>query len=126
MSCIASVSGKGDAVLRFLDDEVDDVAQVVALLVRGELAVGAGAAAPDLAGVVDLVARSEAVDDVVDELEQLVEQLPERHLGALAEVDELPVDAEARRARLVLIQQRAAVEAPSHVLRGQLPPLTGE
>src|SRR5437764_14922514 len=34
MSRIAVESGKGDAVLRFLDDEVDDVAQVAALLVR--------------------------------------------------------------------------------------------
>src|ERR1043166_4737794 len=64
-------SGKGDAVLRFLDDEVDDVAEVVPFLVRGELAVRAGAAAHDLACVVDLLARAEAVDHVVDELEQL-------------------------------------------------------
>src|SRR5437763_5735622 len=95
MSRIAAESGKGDAVLRFLDDEVDDVAEVAALLVRGELAVGAGAALHDLAGVVDLLAGAEAVDHVVDELEQLVEELAERHLRALAEVDQLPVDPEA-------------------------------
>src|SRR5947209_16926991 len=98
-------SGKGDAVLRFFNDEVDDVAEVVPPLVRVELTVGAGATTQDLAGVVDLVSGAEVVHDVVDELEQLVEEKPEVDLPPLAEVDQLSVHAPARGALPVLVQQ---------------------
>src|SRR5204863_5464795 len=40
--------------------------------------------------------------------------------------DELSPDAEARGALLVFVQERAPVEAPSHVLRVELPQLDGD
>src|SRR2546421_5134690 len=110
-------SGNAGAELRFRDDVVDHVAQVVAPFVRRELTVGASVILHDLARIVDLFARAELVDHVVDELQQLIEQHRERHFLALAEVDQLSFDAEPRRARLVLVQQRAAIEPPSHVFR---------
>src|SRR5213075_2281813 len=113
---IRSWSGNRDAVLGLRDDVVDDVAQIVAALVRGELAIGARALLHDLPGVVAVLAGAELVDDVIDELEQLVEQRTERHLFALAEVDQLRVEAEARRTLFVLVEQRAAIEPPPHVL----------
>src|SRR5436190_1645357 len=112
-----------DAVFGLGDDQVDHVAQIAALFECGELAVGAGIAAHDLPRVVDIGAGAELVDDVVDEFQQLVEQLAERHFLSLSEVDERSAHAKSRRALLVLIEQRPAVEAPTHVLRVEPPEL---
>src|SRR5258708_563328 len=119
-------SRKRDAVLRFRDDVVNDGLQVVGLLEHPELPVGAGAAADDLQRVLDVGARAQIIDDVVDELEQLVEQHVEWHFLALSEVDELSACPEAGGARLVLIQQGAAVETPAHVLPVERPQLDGD
>src|SRR5258708_29590396 len=102
-------------MLRFRDDVVNDSLQVVGLLEHTELPVGAGAAADDLQRVLDVGARAQIIDDVVDELEQLVEQHVEWHFLALSEVDELSAGAEASSARFVLIQQGAAVYTPPPV-----------
>src|SRR5690349_4586074 len=84
-----------DYVLRLINDVVDDVAKIVPFLEFRDLAVGAGTARENLARIVDVVARSELIDNVVDELEQFVEQHGVVDLLALAEVDELAADAEA-------------------------------
>ena len=47
----------------------------------------------DRVHVLDRLAALQLVDHVVHELEQLERELPHRHFGALAEVDQLAVDA---------------------------------
>ena len=70
-------------ILGTLNVFIRDVAQVMSPFVGRELPVGAGTLFHDLARVVAVVARAELVDHVVDELEQFVEELAERHLLAL-------------------------------------------
>src|SRR6266545_6588575 len=76
----------------FVGEVCDDGGEVAGAFVDGELAVGAGALAQDRVDVLDVLAGAELVDHVVDELQQLHGELPHRHLGALAEVDQLAVD----------------------------------
>ena len=54
--------------------------------------VGAGAFGEDRVDVLGFLADAEFIQHVVDELEQFQGQEPERHLFALAEVDQLAVD----------------------------------
>ena len=58
----------------------------------------AGAALDDRAHVLDLLARPELVDDVVDELEQLLEEIGIRDFALRAEIDEKSANAPPRRA----------------------------
>src|SRR5258705_6981151 len=65
-------SGNGGAELRFRDDVIDHVAQILSLRVSRELAIGARVTFHDFAGIVDLFTRTELVDDVIDEFQQLI------------------------------------------------------
>src|ERR1700682_3285820 len=88
--------GNRDAVLGLRNDVVDNGLQVVRFLEYGELAVGAGPASHDLAGILDILARAKLVHHIIDELEQFLQQDGERHFLALAEVDQLRRRAEPR------------------------------
>ena len=70
--------------------------------------------------MVHVLAAAQLVDHVVHELDQLEGQIAHRHLGFLAEVDQIAVEAPARGAPLVLFDQRAAIQAEAHVLRVEL------
>ena len=67
----------------------------------------------------DLLARTEYVDDIVDELEELNREVLHRHLGLLSEVDELRVHAAAHRAPLVLLDEARQVAPEPLVLLSQ-------
>ena len=68
-------SGSVEAVARLLEDVVHDGGQALRPLEDLELAVGAGPALHDRVDVLDLVPRTELVDDVVHELEELLEEV---------------------------------------------------
>src|SRR6266568_689954 len=104
-----------DAVFGLRDDVVNNLAQVSRLFENFQLPIRAGPMPENLARVLDVLARSQLVDNIIDEFQQLVEQLAVRHFGFLAEVDELCVRSEASRALLVFIQQGVPVNAPREV-----------
>src|SRR5690348_3254850 len=81
--------------------QLDHGSGVAATLVGGELAVGAGPLAQDRVHVLDRLSGAQIVDHIVDELEQLERQLAHRHLGLLAEVDELALQSVTDRPPLV-------------------------
>src|SRR5438445_4043969 len=99
---------------------LDDRPRVAALLQDPELAVRAGALGQDRIHVLDRLPRTQVVDHVVDELDQLDREVAHRHLGLLAEVDELAIDPVADRPPLVLGDQRRHVLAETQVSLAQL------
>src|SRR6185436_17208537 len=62
---------------------------------------------------------AEIIEHIVDELEQLEAELAHRDLAALAEVDQLAVDAPAGGAPLVLLDERTVVLAEAQVPEAQ-------
>src|SRR5687768_6441698 len=105
----------GDAGHRLRGEVVDDRVEMPR---RGEdlqLAVRAGALVRDDLDVLDLPARAEGVDDVVDEFQELDRELLHWHLGLLAEVDEARGHAPAHRAPLVLLDELRDVAAEAEV-----------
>src|SRR2546430_6267507 len=90
--------------------------EVPGLLPHADLAVRARPLADDRLEVLRLSAGPERVHDIVDELEKLHGQLLHRHLGLLAEVDELRVHSAPHRAPLVLLDEAGQVSAESLVL----------
>src|SRR5207244_162194 len=109
-----------DAVARFVDDRLDDAPQIAGLSIDGELPIRARAVGEDRADILNLAAAPELVDDIVDKREELERELAHRHLGAAAEVDQLAVEAPARRTPFVLLDQAAVIHAKSEIARPQL------
>src|SRR6185503_20002768 len=70
--------------------------------------------------VFDLFAASQLVQNIVYEIEQLEDQIPNRHLFLFAEVDQLPIEAPPHRPPLVLLNKGAAVEPEPKVLTIEL------
>src|SRR5688572_28392236 len=103
------------AVTGLPDDVLHDRLQITGLAIDRELPIGAGPFREDGMDVVDRLAAAELVDDVVEELAQLDRELPHRHFGAFAEVDQLAVDPPPRRPPLVLLDERPAVQPESLV-----------
>src|SRR5580700_1502869 len=99
----------------FFHQMFDDGPQVVGFLIDAELAFGTGALVQDGVNVFDGAATPKVVDYIVHKLEQFGRQLAHRYFGFLAEVDQLAFDAIARRTPFVLLNERAAVEAETHV-----------
>ena len=76
--------------------------------------------------VVDLFARAELVDDVVDEFEEFEDQIADRDFLALAEVDQFPVEPIARGAPFVFADQRAPIDAEAEILAMQFVEFGGD
>src|SRR5260370_3654320 len=91
------------------------------MLERCDLAVGAGAAGEDLAGVRYLADATEVTRVLLDEDKYLFEQLSVGHDRAPAKIDEPLVEPVARRAPAVLVDQHARIEPPALVLALQAP-----
>ena len=89
-------------VYHALDDGLDVVARG---FIGPKLAVGARTMVENPADVLDFVPAVQLVQHVVHELQILENQVPLRHLGLTAEVDQLPIDPVARRAPLVLHEE---------------------
>src|SRR5271166_954676 len=106
---------------RLFHDKVHDLLQVPGLVVNLELAVGAAAHLQHLVDVVNLVARSQFVDNVVDQVQIFEHQSFDRYFFLFAEVDELAFQPVTACAKLVFADQRAAVNAVALVGRMQLP-----
>src|SRR5207253_26128 len=70
----------------------------------------------DLLHVFGLLTRAESVDHVVDELEELDGKVLHRHLGLLAEVDELGIHPAAHRPPLVLLDEAREVASEALIL----------
>src|SRR5882762_5795956 len=104
-----------DAFARLLDDRLYDRAQIAGMAVDVHLALRAGPVREDLFHVFHLAAAPQIVQDIVDELEQLHREIPHRHFAALAEIDQLAVDAPARGAPLVFFDQGAVIAAEPQV-----------
>src|SRR6266545_2485377 len=115
----AATGTLGQAGDRLGGEVLDHRLEAPGLAVDTELPVGAGALPEEGVDVLDLGARAELVDHVVDELQQLQRQLPHRHLSQLAEVDQLAVDAPAHGPPLVLADQAGQVLAEAEVPRPQ-------
>src|ERR1700716_1638308 len=81
-----------------------------------DLPIRARSFAGDGLQVLDLSARAESVDDIVDELEELDREVLHRHLGLLAEVDELRVHPAAHRAPFVLLDEARQVASEPLIL----------
>src|SRR5437667_513282 len=86
------------------------------LFPHADLAVRAGSLAHDRLEVLDLLPRAECVDHIVDELEELNGKVPHRHLGLLAEVDELGIHPAAHRPPLVLLDEARKVASEALIL----------
>ena len=84
-------------------------------LERADLAVRARPVARDHPEVLDLFARPERVEHVVDEREQLFGEVAHRYFRLLAEVDELRVHPAPHRAPLVLLDEAGHVPAEAEV-----------
>src|SRR6267142_3406089 len=104
---------------RLVRDLVDDRVEVAALRVRRDLTVGARALARDRLEIADLAPRSQRIDDVIDELQELDRELAHRDLLGLAEVDQLCIHAAAHRAPLVLLDELRRVLAEANVALAQ-------
>ena len=78
-----------------------------------ELAVGAGAARGDLAGVLELGDAVEPLGVLAHQVDQLVDQVGEIDQFALAEIDQRALDAVALGAPAVLVDQNARVACAS-------------
>src|SRR5688572_22180253 len=105
-----SHSSSVDAVAGFPDQVLHHCFEIAGLPEDGELTIGAGALRQHRMHVVDRVPAPELVEHVVDEPEQLERQIAHRHLGALAEVDQLSLEAPAGGPPLVLFDQRPAIQ----------------
>src|SRR5205085_8873628 len=112
----SEVAGRGDGLF---GDAVDHWLEVARLRVYGQLPVGARAFLQDPLDVVHRPPRAQLVDHVVHELAQLLGQVPGRHLGLLAEVDELAVEAVAHGAPAVLRDEVRHVLAEPEVALAQ-------
>src|SRR3984893_16924597 len=108
-----------DALARFLDERLYDGAQVAGVAVHLHLPFRAGAVRQNFSHVLDLPPAVELVNHIVDELEQLHGKLAHRYFLALAEVDQLAVEAPAGRAPLVLFDERARIAAEAEIARAQ-------
>ena len=90
------LAGLLHALACFVDERLHDGAQVAGLAVDLELPLGARAFGHDLPHVFDLATAAQLVHHIVDELHELQREIAHRHFDALAEVDQLAVDAPAR------------------------------
>src|SRR5262249_3275231 len=104
-----------DALTRLFDQRLHDRPEVAGVAIHIHLAFGAGAIRQNFPHVLALTPALEPIDDVVDEGQQLEREVAHRHLAALAEVDQLAVDAPPRGAPLVLFDQRAMIAAEAQV-----------
>src|SRR6266566_2667498 len=100
-------------------EELDDSPRVAAVFQHAELPVGARSLRQDRVHILDRLSRAKLVDDVVHELEQLEREVAHRHLGLLAEVDQLAIDPVADRPPLVLGDQSRHVLAKTEVARAK-------
>src|SRR5688572_14134888 len=95
-------------------------------LVHAKLPVGAAAIAGDYSGVLNRLAATKLVDNIVEKVDKLVHEVGERDLLLFAEVDQAAGDAVAHRSPLVLPHEVPAVDAPHNVLLAQLHQLGDE
>src|SRR5439155_14663133 len=86
-------SGRAGDGHGFGADVIDHGLQVAGPPVHLELAVGTGPLGQDGVDVFARLPGAQIVDHVVDELQELHGEVPVRHFGLLAEVDQLSVDA---------------------------------
>src|SRR5690606_6187829 len=109
------VIADGDIRLRFGSPGVERG------LPYGELPMRARAALEDPARVLDVVHASERFGVLADELEQLLEELRERHDLAAAEVDQALIEAVTHRTPAVLAYEHRRVRAPTLIPAAQAP-----
>ena len=92
-------------------------------------------ALPSLFNLIELVRRHLRWVEPISEIEadcefiipaQLFQQLGIRYLFHPAEIDQLSLNSESRRARLVLVEQHAPVKTPAHVLAVERPQFVGD
>src|SRR2546425_4245256 len=69
--------------------------------------------------MLDLFARAEIVEYVVDEVQQLANQIFYRNFLLLAEINHLPVEPPTHGAPFVFLDQHAAIEAETEILIDQ-------
>src|SRR5438552_4894621 len=105
----------GDASARFGNQVPHHRFQIARFLIDAQLPVRTGAFAHDRVYVLDRTAAAQVIDDVIHQFQQFGNQLAHGHFGFLAKVDQLSFDAVARRAPLVLLDERAPVEPPAHI-----------
>src|SRR5262245_60564345 len=96
------------ALRRLFDQLIHDRLETPGPLVGGELTVRAGPLRENPIRVLDFIPAAELVDDVVHEPgDHLANQLGRRKLPALAEVDQLAVEAITAGPPLVLLDERS-------------------
>src|SRR6266705_2147094 len=105
----------GDTCARFGNKVPDYRFQVARFLIYAQLPVRAGAFVHDGVHVFDGAAAAQVIDDVIHEFQQFGNQLAHGHFGFLAEVDQFSINAVSRRSPLVLFDERAAVQPPTHI-----------
>src|SRR5215203_5593378 len=88
-----------------------DGPQVARFPEHRELPIGAGPVPQNRVHVFHVSTAPQLVDDVVHELQQLQRERPHGHFHLLAEVDQHPVDPPPRGAPLVLVDERAPIQA---------------
>src|SRR5215469_10269315 len=89
--------------------------RVSCFAIDAELAVRAGAFLQDGVDVFDGAAASQVIHYVVHQLQQFRNQLPHVHFRFFSEVNQLAIDAVARRAPFIFLDERPAIEPPALV-----------
>src|SRR5215472_10863016 len=90
--------------------------QVACFRVSLQLALGAAALTQNAFDGGQGIAAAQIVDDIVDEIEEFFAEFAHGDFGLFAEIDQIAVDAPARRAPFVFLDQRARIHAVAHVL----------
>src|SRR5215203_690926 len=101
----------GHVFHRIFDQHIDDGVKISAgFMENAELIVGRSSPFENRVDVLDLFARIELIDDVVDEIEQLADEILDRDFLLLAEVEQLSVEPVANRAPFVFLDEAAVIK----------------
>src|SRR6185295_5621148 len=65
--------------------------------------------------ILELLAASEIVNNIINKIEQLQNQIPNRHFGLLSKVYQLAIKPPPNRPPFVFLNQRTSVESETHV-----------
>src|ERR1039458_7595010 len=95
---------------RLGDDVVHDLLQVAGLFEHFQLPVGASAHLEHLVNVIDLFSRSKLIYDGVNQLKVFQHQIASGNFFLFAEINQFSLDSVTRGAKLVLHDERTAID----------------
>src|SRR4030095_10726940 len=95
---------------------IHDSIEIVRLFVDLQLHVRGSSSLQDCMNVVNLFSRSQLINYVVDKLQQLQNQTPDRNFRLLAKIDHFAVESITNGAPLVFLNQHTSIQSEPKVL----------